>query len=118
MSVLLAIFRLSCLFFLLLNCMSFLEIKPLLITLVANIFSHSVGYLFILFIVSLVNSFYPPPFLFFKLKIQRGTSLAVQWLRLPALTARGAGSIPGRGTKILHATWPKINKLKIKILFF
>ena len=29
-----------------------------------------------------------------------GNSLAVQRLRLPASTARGAGSIPGRGTKI------------------
>ena len=31
------------------------------------------------------------------------TSLAVQWLRLHASTARGTGSIPGRGTKIPHA---------------
>ena len=31
------------------------------------------------------------------------TSLAVQWLRLCASTAGGAGSIPGRGTKIPHA---------------
>ena len=35
----------------------------------------------------------------------RGTSLAVQWLRLHASTAGGAGSIPGRGTKIPHAAW-------------
>ena len=34
------------------------------------------------------------------LKDTLGTSLAVQWLRLQA---GGAGSIPGRGTKILHA---------------
>ena len=27
----------------------------------------------------------------------------VQWLRLRASTARGTGSIPGRGTKIPHA---------------
>ena len=32
-----------------------------------------------------------------------GTSLAVQWLRLCASTARGVGSIPGRGTKIPYA---------------
>ena len=32
-----------------------------------------------------------------------GTSLAVQWLRLHASTAGGAGSIPGWGTKIPHA---------------
>ena len=29
----------------------------------------------------------------------------VQELRLHASTAGGVGSIPGRGTKILHATW-------------
>ena len=34
-----------------------------------------------------------------------GASLAVQWLRLHASTAGGMGSIPGRGTKILYATW-------------
>ena len=41
--------------FLLLSCMicSFiLEIKPLLVTSLANIFSHSVGCLFVLFVVS------------------------------------------------------------------
>ena len=32
-----------------------------------------------------------------------GTSLAVQWLRLCASTARGTGSITGQGTKISHA---------------
>ena len=31
------------------------------------------------------------------------TSLAVQWLRLPTSNARGVDSIPGWGTKILHA---------------
>ena len=42
-------------FLLLLSCMSclhILEIKPLLATSFANIFSHSVDYLFILFMVS------------------------------------------------------------------
>ena len=34
-----------------------------------------------------------------------GASLAVQWLGLGSLTAEGAGSIPGRGTKIPQATW-------------
>ena len=33
-----------------------------------------------------------------------GTSLAVQWLRIRASTAGGAGSIPGQGTKIPRAT--------------
>ena len=32
-----------------------------------------------------------------------GTSLVIQWLRLFTSTAGGAGSIPGQGTKILHA---------------
>ena len=35
-----------------------------------------------------------------------GTSLVVQWLRLHASSAGGAGSIPGWGTKIPHAVWP------------
>ena len=33
-----------------------------------------------------------------------GTSLAVQWLGLCALTAEGPGSIPGQGTKIPQAS--------------
>ena len=37
-----------------------------------------------------------------------GISLVVQWLRLCASTAGGAGSIPGLRTKILHATCAKI----------
>ena len=32
------------------------------------------------------------------------TSLVAQWLRICVSTARGAGSIPGWETKILHAT--------------
>ena len=32
-----------------------------------------------------------------------GTSLEVQWLRLRASNAGGAGLIPGWGTKMLHA---------------
>ena len=34
----------------------------------------------------------------------------VQWLRLRTSTARGAGLIPGRGTKILRAAWCGQNK--------
>ena len=34
-----------------------------------------------------------------------GNSLVVQWLGLRALTAKGLGSIPGRGTKIPKAEW-------------
>ena len=36
-------------------------------------------------------------------KKERGTSLAVQWLRLQASTAGGIDSIPSWGTKILFA---------------
>ena len=36
-------------------------------------------------------------------RVSAGTSLAVQGLGLRAPTAAGAGSIPGRGTKIPHA---------------
>ena len=48
-----------------------------------------------------------------------GTSLAVQWLRLHACTARGTGLIPGRGAKILHAVQcsPKKKKKIIQELF-
>ena len=47
-----------------------------------------------------------------------GTSLVVQGLRLRTSNARGAGLIPGPGTKIPHAPWhdQKIkNKNKIKL---
>ena len=36
-----------------------------------------------------------------------GNSLVVQWLGLHASTAGGTGSIPGRGTRIPHATVKK-----------
>ena len=39
-----------------------------------------------------------------------GTSLAVQWLGLCASIAGGAGLIPVRGTKILHAARHGQNK--------
>ena len=38
-----------------------------------------------------------------EIKTQEGTSLVVQWLGLHTPSVRGAGSIPGRGTKIPHA---------------
>ena len=38
-----------------------------------------------------------------KWKNIMGTFLVVQWLRLCAAKARVRGSIPGQGTKILHA---------------
>ena len=40
----------------------------------------------------------------------RGTALVVQWLRLRASTAGGMGSIPGQGTKNLHAARHSQNK--------
>ena len=51
----LPIFRFGCLFFCCLSCMSCLyalEINPFSVTSFAKIFSHSVGCLFVLFIVS------------------------------------------------------------------
>ena len=36
----------------------------------------------------------------------------VQWLRLHATNAEGAGSIPGQGTKIPHAMWHGQKKKK------
>ena len=44
-----------------------------------------------------------------------GTSLAVQCLRVCASTARGTGPIPGRGTKILLATWCGQKKKKKRL---
>ena len=41
---------------------------------------------------------------------QRRTSLVVQWFRLQAPAAGGVGLIPGQGTKIQHAIWPKKKK--------
>ena len=48
-------------------------------------------------------------------KNKKGTSLAVQWLRLCTSTARGTGSIPGWGTNILHShavQWGKKNNTR------
>ena len=46
-----------------------------------------------------------------------GTCLEGQWLRLYASIAKGTGSIPGQGTKVLHATGhgQKLNKRKKKM---
>ena len=47
--------------------------------------------------------------------VQDGTSLAVQGLGLRTFTAEGPGSIPGWGTEMPQASWPKeIKKNKIK----
>ena len=47
-----------------------------------------------------------------KQKMGIGTSLAVQWLRLHASNAGGAGSIPSQGTKITHTAWSGPKKKK------
>ena len=47
-------------------------------------------------------------------KANLGASLAVQWLRRHASIAGGAGLIPGWGTKIPHAAWPKNRRKKKK----
>ena len=43
-----------------------------------------------------------------------GNSLAVQWLGFCTFTAEGMGSIPGRGTKVLQAKWPKTQNKQSK----
>ena len=56
----------------------------------------------------------------FLKKLNVRTSQVVQWLRPCAFTVGGMGSIPGQGTKILHAVWlgQKIkNKLNIWPLY-
>ena len=45
-----------------------------------------------------------------------GTSMAVQWFGLRALTAKGPGLIPGPGTKILQAVWCGLKRKKISWL--
>ena len=48
-----------------------------------------------------------------------GTSLAVQWLRLCPSSAGGMGSIPSRGTKILHAVrCGQEKKQRLKMRYF
>ena len=48
----------------------------------------------------------------YTLNVHIGSSLAVQWLGLWSSTVGGTGSIPGRGTKILHATQHSQTKTK------
>ena len=43
-----------------------------------------------------------------------GNSRAVQWLGFCTFTAEGMGSIPGRGTKVLQAKWPKTQNKQSK----
>ena len=80
-------------------------------------YNNSLGYGFVKFSVSVF---------YFTTKCVCGVgvggiplrSLAVQWLGLGDFTAQGLGSIPGWGTKIPQATWPKnkpTNKQKINV---
>ena len=48
-SFLIELFVLSSLIFSYMSCLCILEINPLLVTSFENVFSHSVGYLFVLF---------------------------------------------------------------------
>ena len=43
---------------------------------------------------------------------KQGNSLVVQRLKLHASTAQGTGSVPGRGTKIMHAAQHSQKKKK------
>ena len=43
--------------------------------------------------------------LYCLIKVFEGTSFVVKWLGLCTFIAGGTGSIPGQGTKILHAEW-------------
>ena len=45
-----------------------------------------------------------------------GNSLAVQWLRLHAFTAKDPYLIPGQGTKMPQITWRGLKKIKILTL--
>ena len=47
-----------------------------------------------------------------QIKKHTGNFLVVQWLARYTSTAESTGSIPGQGTKILHAVWlcHQINK--------
>ena len=53
------------------------------------------------------------------LKTKAGNSLVVWWLGLCSFTAKGPGSVPGWGTKILQALWRgQKYKQKTKALSF
>ena len=52
----------------------------------------------------LLTTAYLAVWIYFKLEFQ-GNSLVVQWLGLFTFAAKGPGSVPGQGTKILQATW-------------
>ena len=43
-----------------------------------------------------------------------GTSLVVQWLRLPTPKAKGWGSIPGRGTRSSHMLQLRVFMLQLR----
>ena len=68
------------------------------------------NYLFHFLFIHIHNNITPSK----KKKIGLGTSLAIQWLRLCASTARNRGSNPGQGTKILRGQKENKNKKEIE----
>ena len=52
-----------------------------------------------------------------KLKGILGTSLVVQWLKLHLLM-HGVGSIPGQGSEVPYASWPKSQNSKQEQYFY
>lgn len=100
------------------NCLCVLEINPLLVTSFANIFSQSVGYLFVLFMVSyaVVKAF---TFTFFILNLaprpssdalglQRGEDAQSQasdtHCSQVALFSQSTVSDSGQGTEVQHVS--------------
>ena len=55
---------------------------------------------------------------FYMVKLfSQGNSLAVQWSGLRTFTAEGAGSIPGRGTKVPQAVWYSQKNYPLKAVY-
>ena len=52
----------------------------------------------------------------FTLNSILGNSLVVLWLGLWVFTVVDMGSIPGQGTQISHAVWPKSKYFKNKLI--
>ena len=104
--------------FLVLSCMSclyILEINPLSVVSFAIIFSHSEGCLFTLLTVSLaVQKLFTPGHSYILHGKPVGISLVFQLLRCCLFNTGGAGSIPGWGTNIPHAKWPKKKNNKME----
>ena len=64
-----------------------------------------------LYLILMKRSSAPLPHMVLVESLGLGTSLAVQWLGIHSSTARGTGSIPGRGSDpTCHALQPKKKK--------